>query len=366
MAKSRVAPSKPITIPRLELVAAVTSAEVAKFLQNEMKYSDATHHFYTDSKVVLGYVTNEAKRFHIFVANRVQKIRDSTLPKSWNYVSSSENPADIASRGIQASELVESTHWWNGPAFLATADLQISSLNSFEIPSGDPEIKETTVLKTKVSGGSFASMEERFQTFSSLFNLKRDVAICLRFKDDLMHRRVKKPKSNSPSSKKSVLQLHPVNKEEVKRAESTILKKVQERTFKNELKQLAKPSSSGKGMVDKESNLYCLDPFLDQDGVIRVGGRIKESCLIEELKHPILVPEHSPVALSPIMQILTLKSKVVLPPPGVFVLSCIAVDAGDMLSILRTSVGHSGRHSFRNGPSGTKHKGTCRKTMLCL
>ena len=80
MAKSRVTPLKPVTVPRLELTAAVVSTKISAFLQKELKYGCVPEYFWTDSKVVLGYISNEARRFHTFVANRVQTIRDHTSP----------------------------------------------------------------------------------------------------------------------------------------------------------------------------------------------------------------------------------------------------------------------------------------------
>ncbi|XP_015748758.1 PREDICTED: uncharacterized protein LOC107328549 [Acropora digitifera] len=79
MAKSRVTRLKPITVPRLELAAAVVSTNISTFVRKELKY-DLSEVFWTDGKVVLGYVSNEARRFHTFVANRVQLIRDHTSP----------------------------------------------------------------------------------------------------------------------------------------------------------------------------------------------------------------------------------------------------------------------------------------------
>ena len=72
LAKARVTHLKPITIPHLELTAAVVSAKVSKFLDKELDYEDLQHYFWTESKIVLGYIYNEARRFHIFVANRVK------------------------------------------------------------------------------------------------------------------------------------------------------------------------------------------------------------------------------------------------------------------------------------------------------
>ena len=105
--KTRVTPLKHKTIPRLELAAATTSARMSEFVRNELEYPEIKEFFWTDSRVVLGYISNEAKRFHVYVANRVQQIRDLTDPNSWFYVETKSNPADEASRGLTAKQLVE-------------------------------------------------------------------------------------------------------------------------------------------------------------------------------------------------------------------------------------------------------------------
>ena len=73
MGKSRVAPLKPVTIPRLEFSAAVCSVRISQQLQRELEYTINQEYFWTDSKVVLGYIANESRRFHVFVVNRVQE-----------------------------------------------------------------------------------------------------------------------------------------------------------------------------------------------------------------------------------------------------------------------------------------------------
>ena len=74
--------------------------------------------FWTDSKTVLGYINNDARRFHVFVGNRVQEIREQSSPNQWHYVETKSNPADIASRGAGAQELIDNPLGWNGPEFL--------------------------------------------------------------------------------------------------------------------------------------------------------------------------------------------------------------------------------------------------------
>ena len=116
--KFRVTPLKHVTIPGLDLVAALVSVKISALLQRELEYENVTEWFWTDSKIVLGYIANKARRFHVFFVNRVQQIRDHTDPSQWRYVGTRENPADLASRGTTVSEILENSMWFHGPEFL--------------------------------------------------------------------------------------------------------------------------------------------------------------------------------------------------------------------------------------------------------
>ena len=92
LGKARVTPLKPVTIARLELKAALVSVKVSQTLQEEHEYGEVDDFFWTDSKVVLGYINNDARRFHTFVANRVQEIRDNTSLKQLLYIDTKKKP----------------------------------------------------------------------------------------------------------------------------------------------------------------------------------------------------------------------------------------------------------------------------------
>ena len=86
--KARVTPLKPVTIPRLELTAAVVSVKISQWLGEELDYQDVSEFFWTDSKVVIGYISNTTSRFHVFMANRPQQIHDHTTVSPFSRVSS--------------------------------------------------------------------------------------------------------------------------------------------------------------------------------------------------------------------------------------------------------------------------------------
>lgn len=83
--KARVAPLKQVTIPRLELTAAVLAVKVDIMLRRELQLQLNKSTFWTDSTTVLKYITNETKRFRTFVANRISFVRDATDVSQWRY-----------------------------------------------------------------------------------------------------------------------------------------------------------------------------------------------------------------------------------------------------------------------------------------
>lgn len=102
---------------------AVELAEVAK---EQLNLKKGDFHFYSDSRVMLGYISAETRRFHVYVANRVIRIRAFCGPEQWNHVPTGENPADIATRKFTTSDL-SSSMWLRGPDFLHTIKLDDSN-----------------------------------------------------------------------------------------------------------------------------------------------------------------------------------------------------------------------------------------------
>ena len=140
LGKAKVSPVHGHTIPRLELCAAVLSAEIADLAKEHLNIPSSDIYYYTDSKVVLGYLSNEVRRFYVYVTNRVNRIRAVSSPTQWHFVPTDSNPADIATRRISAEQLINSTYL-TGPEFLRS-DSQIPS-DDFQLinPRDDKEVR---------------------------------------------------------------------------------------------------------------------------------------------------------------------------------------------------------------------------------
>ena len=301
--KSRVAPLKPVTVTRLELTTAVCSVRISQQLRRELSYYIDQEYFWTDSKVVLGYISNESRRFHVFVANRVQEIQNSTSVEQWNHIASKQNPADEASRGVKSQELLHS-RWINGPVFLwKTEDQwpinQDHSEGTFDLQNNDPEVKKHVTMATTQIDSEKTSLCERVRYFSDSYRAKRAIALFTRYVRSLRARVQEKHCKEELTREVKVTELES--------AERAIIRAVQTSAFKEELdvlKQIKRknpdPNSRAWGEQRKSNiktygSLYKLDPFVDDDGILRVGGRLRRASLSDDMKFPIILPRNSHV-----------------------------------------------------------------------
>ena len=291
-----------MTIPRLELTAAVTSVRISDQLRRELQFENTEEIFWTDSKVVLGYIANESRSFHVYVANRVQEIQDKTSPKQWRYVETRSNPADDASRGFCAGDILNSK-WILGPEFLWKEEKQWpEAMSGEEIIAGkpseqDPEVKRVVAMATATSTPE-VTLADRIEYFSSWFRSQKDVTLCIRYLR-ILKRRVeerKQPLSGEGPSGGRRNTDTTLTVQELQHTATAVIKATQATAFKDEIKVLSK-TKEAQGFQGRRTrnvtSLQKLNPFLEKDGVLRVGGRIRRADLNNETKFPIILPRDS-------------------------------------------------------------------------
>ena len=287
MGKSRVAPLKTITIPRMELTAAVVSVKLHKFIVDQLDLPIHKTIFWTDSTIVLQYIRNEARRFQTFVANRLSVIHDASSPCQWRHVDSLRNPADYASRGFSITETEKLRHWLNGPSFLVQGESEWPRAPDEipELPDEDCELRRKHVqVHMVVQEDSLQSLLSRY---SSLYKLLTSVAWLLRFKNYL--RRLS-----------GEVKIGNLTVDEIMTATKEVVKVVQRQAFPKELAILQRISDRIQSLttasqrnklafVGYVSPLRKLNPVIF-DGVIRVGGRLERASIGLNAKHPMILP----------------------------------------------------------------------------
>ncbi|GFX63925.1 integrase catalytic domain-containing protein [Trichonephila clavipes] len=141
--KSRVAPLKTLTIPRLELSAALPLSRLVKKVVPILQLPINNIWMWTDSTIALAWIKTEPHKLKTFVSNRVAEIQALSKDYHWKHVSSKDNPADLISRGCNVDELLKNEMWFSGPD-LQTDEYEDNQL--FPDPSYRDELKCAVTL----------------------------------------------------------------------------------------------------------------------------------------------------------------------------------------------------------------------------
>ena len=289
MGKARLAPLKMITIPKLELTAATVAVKIGRMLDQELEEKPDKIIYHTDSTTVLHYLHSERKRFPVFVANRTQLINNFSNLDQWRYVNSRQNPADVASRGLGSPEQFQDSMWLDGPTFLRMPETDWPQ----QPVSFHAQAEETSNV---VSTTDPTDTLDAFIThYSDWHRLKRATAFILRLRKILLAKARKQTEESSRDG---------LSIEELDDAESCIIKWVQRQCFGPEIQLLTQSESynPSRGREKKRNGkmprwLHRLDPFLDCNGFMRVGGRLSKASFPMEMMHPLMLPKKHHVSL---------------------------------------------------------------------
>ncbi|XP_065195355.1 uncharacterized protein LOC135826682 [Sycon ciliatum] len=276
LGKTRVAPLKPLSIPRLELQAAVMASRMTKTIKSEHDISIDSVTLWTDSVTALRWIQADARRFKPFVAHRVGEITEVTDVSQWRWVPTDENPADAATRPRNDSGLAEK--WLKGPDFLRHPESEWPvEKPGAATPREDDSVELKNEFKATAREAPTLALPE-IERYSSWNKLVRTTAWVVRYIRNLRASATGKPPVAG--------ELRP---SEFRRAQELWWLRCQADAFPTELLDLRKT-----GSVATSSTLCTLSPRIDEAGLIRMAGRIRTAPAgsLVELDPVILPPKH--------------------------------------------------------------------------
>ncbi|XP_055918440.1 uncharacterized protein LOC129950533 [Eupeodes corollae] len=270
-AKTRVAPLKALTIPRLELQAALLGARFAKSIIDSHGITFKSRYFWSDSKTVLCWLRSDHRRYRQYVAFRVSEILELTDVTEWRWIPTHMNVADEATKWQRPPEFKSTSRWFNGPTFLK------STIDEWpqEVIVGST-IEE---LKTHFVSVHNIGQENIFRSheISTWRKLLRSTAYALRFVNNTSTRRNKTLKVSGP-----------LLRSELQSAENALVREAQKCVYAEEIADL----TMNRG-VERSSPLFNLNPFLDENHLIRANGRISlKQELNQDLRLPVILPRY--------------------------------------------------------------------------
>lgn len=254
-AKSRISPPEKITIPRLELLAALIGSRLITTARKRLQINSEYKEFcWSDSAVALCWIKRQLD-WNTYVGNRVREIRQNTDVHNWHHIAGTENWADLPSRGCTPRQLIES-RWWEGPPWLLQRpDLWPRSVLVVDEKEAHKELKKSACINTCCENGMVIDLSY----FSKYTKIVRMTAWMLRF----IHNTI-----NKNNKRKGELSY-----EECEEAEMKIIKIIQ---------------NQNKELIEKETGK--LTKFYDNDNILRLKTKLLLTDFPENVKTPVVLP----------------------------------------------------------------------------
>lgn len=262
-ARSRVAPKRQLSVPRLELCAALTGAQLASLLAKELTLSIESFVLWTDSTTVLTWLQSESCRYKVFVGTRIAEIQELTSDHTWRYVESANNPADYITHGKSLKELATDKTWRQGPTYLWRSPSCWPTTPEISTAENPAELKKPTFCgHVRLTDVQSLPDPQQFNSFKTLVEAAA------------LQRHRAAGNEGNPSAEDHQL------------AERDILRRAQYDSFPEDFHCL----EAGKP-VPSSSRLITLAPEYDHTvGLIRVGGRLRRSQQLDiDVIHPIVL-----------------------------------------------------------------------------
>ncbi|XP_031631810.1 uncharacterized protein LOC116346047, partial [Contarinia nasturtii] len=285
IAKSKVAPLKPITIPRMELLAALLLTRLMKKVILKAALPNAKYQLWSDSMVTLYWINKDPGQLKAFVANRVEEISSTFTTQAWAYVSTSDNPADLISRGMRPKDLIKHALWKEGPKWLKYPE---ALWPNAKCTRPEDELKEEIKKELKINKEPTSVVmmltigeESLFDTTNNWRKILRITAYCLRF--------IKNIKLKGKAKKLRIKSSNPTA-EELRQAEIYWIKEAQSKAYPKEIQAFEAENQE----LPNKSKIRVLQPIFGSDGILRIGGRLDKAMKMPyTARHPAIIPPNS-------------------------------------------------------------------------
>ena len=302
ISKSRVAPSKGMSIPRMELCSAVLLTNLMAAAADMLKHIKIDgRSYYTDCMSVLRWLISAHYSWPVFIANRIRQILLLTDPKDWHYVNTKENPADLPSRGCFLEELIHDLLWKRGPGFLVTGERPFQGKMNFSPELMPDEMRQelarvvvSYVRVVKPCGVVSCISPDRTNSYSRLMNITGsllDAVFAFRTCKKGVGKKVHVDWSLQKRKSRSECELEWV-------------RSIQQCHYGKEIAFCqAREKKVMMGERVPSSIIRTLSLFWDsQVGVLRCDTRLEESMLPDAQVYPILLPDKSKFTRMMIME----------------------------------------------------------------